>query len=123
MKCHAALHISLRNPELFSKVGGHSPSIFIDDFPDKSVSDWLYPNDETRKERDPILIAQSKKIEGLIVFLDVEIGGSPGVKHLHDVLKNNGIDAEFHELSLSHSRASCYENMNDYLIFYSGISE
>jgi enterochelin esterase-like enzyme len=119
----AALHISFRNLELFSKVGGHSPSIFIDDFPDKTVSDWLYPNDDIRKERDPILIAQNQKIEGLKVFLDVEIGGSLGVKYLYDVLKSSGIDAKFHELSLSHGRESCNENMDDYLVFYSGVSE
>ena len=116
----AALHISFSHPELFSKVGGHSPSIFTGDFPDKSVSDWLYPNEELRKERDPILLAQSKKLDGLSVFLDVEIGGSPGVAYLHKILENNGANAVFRELSLSHGRASCNENMNEYLMFYSG---
>lgn len=43
--------------------------------------------------------------------------------YLYEVLVNNGNDAVFRELSLSHSRASCNENMNEYLMFYSGVHE
>ncbi len=117
----AALHLAFRNPELFSKVGGHSPSLFTEDFPDKTVSDWLYPDMETRKKRDPILLAQSHDLGGLSVFLDVETGGTPGVKVLYDVLIRQGVAAEYREMSLSHGRESCNENMNDYLMFYSGV--
>jgi enterochelin esterase-like enzyme len=114
----AAIYIAFTRPELFSKVGGHSPSIFIEDFPDKTVSDWLYPDIETRMKRDPIYIVQNKTIEGLKVFLDVEIGGSEGVKYLFGILVKKDIDSEFIELGLSHGRMTCSENMDEYLKFY-----
>lgn len=116
----AALHIALRNPELFAKAGGHSPSIFIDAFPDKTVSDFLYPSEQLRLERDPIHIVQQHKIFELQLFLDVELGGSAGVKYLYDTAVEQGIDATYHVLSFSHSRTSCYENMVQYLMFYAG---
>lgn len=119
----AALHIALRNPELFSKAGGHSPSIFVSEFPDKTVSDFLYPTESIRTERDPINIVQNQDTKELIIFLDVEIGGSEGVKYLYEVAADSGVEAEYHVLSLSHSRASCNQNMEQYLLFYAGISK
>ena len=116
----AALYITFTEQELFSKVGGHSPSIFKDDFPDKTVSDWLYPDIETRFERDPILIAQNNEISGLEVFLDVESGGSEGVRYLYEILSDKGVKVEFYELGFSHDRMTCSENMDKYLSFYAG---
>lgn len=112
----AALHNALLHPALFSNVGGHSTSLFVEDFPDKTVSDWLYPSSEIREARDPIRIAQYADLSGLSVFLDVEAGGSTGVEALYHVLHENGVEAEFHVLSLSHSRARCAANMREYLV-------
>ena len=117
----AALHIAMRNPGLFSKAGGHSPSLFIESFPDETVTGFLYPNEEIRNERDPLRIAESFEDKDVKIFLDVESGGSSGVKYLYDILAERGMDAEFHVLSLSHSRGSCYENMEEYLLFYAGV--
>lgn len=116
----AALHIALRNPELFCKAGGHSPSIFTGDFPDKSVSEFLFPTQSIREERDPIYIIKNNMIEDLELFLDVEAGGSPGVKFLYDTAVENKVAAQFYILSFSHGRMSCNENMEQYLVFYSG---
>lgn len=119
----AALHNAFLHPSLFSKVGVHSPSLFVEDFPDKTVSEWLYPSTEIRDNRDPIRIAQHTGLPGLSVFLDVEEGGSTGVRALYDVLREADVDAQFQTLSLSHSRASCAANMRAYLRFYAGIPE
>ena len=116
----AALHIAMRNPEIFSKAGGHSPSLFIESFPDETVTEFLYPTDEIRQERDPLRIARDFDDKSLKIFIDVESGGSSGVKYLYDILKDRGMDAEFHVMSISHSRMSCYENMEAYLLFYAG---
>ena len=119
---YAALHIAFKNPGMFSKVGAHSPSLFIDKFTDKTVSDWLYPTLEIRKQRDPIYLAQSEDISDLSIFLDVEIGGSTGVKYLHDILLEKNIDSTFMELGYSHGRLTCSENMDTYLSFYAGMN-
>ena len=119
----AALHIAMRNPELFSKAGGHSPSLFIEGFPDETVTEFLYPTEEIRNERDPIRIAQDFEDKDMKIFLDVESGGSAGAKYLYGVLTEKGVDTEFHVMSLSHSRGSCYDNMEAYLLFYAGVEE
>ncbi len=116
----AALHIAMRNSDMFSKAGGHSPSLFIESFPDTTVTDFLYPTDDIRQERDPIKIAENFDDSALKIFLDVESGGSAGVKYLYDLLSGKGMSSEYHVMSLSHSRQSCNENMEDYLLFYAG---
>lgn len=119
----AALHNAFLRPALFSKAGGHSPSLFVGDFPDATVSDWLYPTEAMRRGRDPIWLAREADLTGLSVFLDVEAGGSDGVEALYEVLTARGVDAEFRVLSLSHSRASCAANMREYLLFYVGLPQ
>lgn len=116
----AALHIALKNPDLFSKVGGHSPSLVIERFKDITVTNFLYPDIETRKERDPIYLVQDGDYNGLQLFLDVEYGGSDGVEFLYNLAIDNGIKAEFRNLSMTHGRDSCRMNMNEYLLFYAG---
>jgi enterochelin esterase-like enzyme len=119
----AALHLALKYPEYFSKSGGHSPSIFIDEFPDKTVTDFLYPSEEIRDYRDPIRIVQNSQEEFPAFYLDVEMGGSSGVEYLYNEMIKKGIKAEYHVMGLSHSRETCNSNMEDYLMFYAGISE
>lgn len=118
----AALHIAFRHPELFSRVGGHSPSLFTGDFPDKTISDWLYPDKATRSERDPLLLAGSRDLEGLSVYLDTGETdvNVEGCEALYETLKSKGIPAEFHLLPGTHSREYCNAYMKDYLTFYSG---
>ena len=117
----AALHISLRNPDMFSKAGGHSPSIFIDSFPDETVTDFLYPTEAIRSERDPIYLVREGGFVDISFFLDVESGGSAGVKYLYDTMIDANIEAQYSVMGISHSRMTCSENMEEYLIFYAGM--
>ena len=118
----AALHISFRHPDMFSKVGGHSPSLFLNEFPDTTVSQWLYPNESTREERDPIYIAKKNELEGLKVYLDtgetdVNI---EGCQELFNILIQKGVKADNELFPGTHSRTYCISYMERYLIFYAG---
>lgn len=122
----AALHAAFRHPGLFSRVGGHSPSLFLDEFADANVSDWLYPTAEVRSQRDPIWIARENDIGNPVVFLDEPVGGSEaylGIQEMIGILEEKGIAVEYRQLGLSHSRATCAQNMETYLLFYAGKEE
>lgn len=118
----AALHIAFRHPDLFSKVGGHSPSLFVKEFPDTGISDWLYPDNNIRSQRDPIWLAQSNDLTGLSVYLDTDNSGVnvEGCQKLYDILSENGIDVEFNLFPGTHGYAYCNNNMDKYLLFYVG---
>ncbi len=119
----AALYLALNYPESFTKAGGHSPSIFIDSFPDETVTQFLYPTDELREVRDPIRIVQNSIGEFPEFFLDVEAGGSDGVEFLYNAMVDKNITVQYHVLGLSHSRQTCASNMEEYLKFYAGSND
>lgn len=88
----AALYLAFNHPGLFAKAGGHSPSLFLDD--DINSSDemswlkWLYPDEKTRAERDPIMLAGVNDLTGLSVYLDTGETdvNVEGCKKLHEIL-------------------------------------
>lgn len=110
----AALYIAFRYPESFSRAGGHSPSLFVGDFPDTTVSDWLYPDSDTRAQRDPILIAREKDLSSLSVYLDTDAGGVnvEGCRALYDILTQKRVNAQFHLFPGTHSLAYCQSYMD-----------
>ena len=114
----AALHLAFCHPDMFSKVGGHSPA-FADD-------PWLYPNDEKRNERDPIKIASSKDLGSLKVYLDCGDRDSfkfyVGCEQLFAVLQSRGISSEYHLNSGEHNAEYWKAHSDDYLVFYAGKS-
>jgi len=116
----AALHLAFRHPDLFSKAGGHSPSLFVGDFTDTTVSDWLYPDAQARAARDPILLAAETELTGLTVYLDTGETdvNVEGCLALQKVLQDGDIPCELHLFPGVHSRGYCYEYMDDYLLFY-----
>lgn len=118
----AALHLAFAHPALFSKVGGHSPSLFVDisAYAADSWLRWLYPNEEVRAERDPILLAASRDLGGLTVFLDTGAADPnvEGCQKLYEVLTANGVPAEFHLFDGTHGFAYCSRYMQEYLLFY-----
>lgn len=87
----AALHIALENPNLFSKAGGHSPSIVIKGFKDSTVTDFLYPDKETRKQRDPIYLVQDNKYRVMQLFLDVSMEGRKDLNTSTTLRKTTGL--------------------------------
>ena len=118
----AALHIAFRHPDMFSKAGGHSPSLFVGEFPDKTISDWLYPDEDKRQERDPLYLAGNAELNGLKVYLDTGETdvNAEGCDKLYKLLKKKGVSVEFELFPLIHSRTYCSNYMENYLTFYGG---
>jgi enterochelin esterase-like enzyme len=112
----AALHLAFVHDDMFSKVGGHSPA-FIEDM-------WLYPDAETRNERDPILIAGKKDLGKLRVYLDCGDRDSfkfyVGCEKLASVLAKKGTSCEYHLNPGEHTKEYWIENSEAYLLFYAG---
>jgi hypothetical protein len=52
------LRTAFLHKELFSKAGGHSPALFLNDWSttdgENGLKAFLYPSDEERKMRDPL---------------------------------------------------------------------
>jgi enterochelin esterase-like enzyme len=65
----AALHVGFLHPDLFSKVGGHSPALRKDPTAGSNIS-WLMPNEEERSKQDPLYIAKKRPLNDLQVYLD-----------------------------------------------------
>jgi|LSQX01.2.fsa_nt_gb enterochelin esterase-like enzyme len=117
---YAALHLAFRHPQLFCRVGGHSASLFPEAFPDESISDWLYPDEQIRDQRDPIRLAETCDLTGLQVYLDtgatdVNVEGNA---LLAQILEEKGISCEKHVFPGTHSRFYCTTMMPEYLAFY-----
>lgn len=120
----AALHVAFRHSDLFAKVGGHSPSLIeeVADTEEANWQNWLYPNQETRSERDPLILAETNDLDGLSVFLDtgdsdVNVGGC---QKLYETLMEKKISVEFNLFPGTHGFAYCRSYMDRYLLFYGG---
>ena len=80
----AALHLGVLHPELFSRVGGHSPALVASDL------NWLHPSDDGRSASDPFGLAVTADLAETNVFLDagesdrLELAGS--IQHFEQAL-------------------------------------
>lgn len=113
----AALHLALRHPDLFSRVGAHSPALVRDrDFT------WLYPPDVPVEQRDPFLLAETVDLDGLAFYLDVgdndEWGFRPPTEEFAQLLDNRGADVHFELGQGGHDFPYWVKNVDAYLRFY-----
>jgi enterochelin esterase-like enzyme len=119
-----ALHLAFSHSDMFSKVGGNSPALFVNEFPN-GLDRWLYPNESLRNERDPIYIAQNKDLKSLQVYLDCGDNDSykfyKGCDKLYKILHAKGIESQYHLNAGAHDGAYWEANMENYLLFYAGI--
>jgi S-formylglutathione hydrolase FrmB len=66
----AALFNAFQHPELYSKVGGHSPAVWMDDWTNVGgLKGWLYPSEEIQAKR-PFIARETQNLEGMSVYLD-----------------------------------------------------
>jgi enterochelin esterase-like enzyme len=122
-----ALHNAFLYPELFSKAGGHSPAVWIDYWADTGgLKDWIYPTDETRKQRDPYLLADTVDLSGMSVYLD---SGDQdyykfyqGAEALDAKLRGRDVISEYHLNPGGHDNTYWSAHVKDYLLFYAGKS-
>ncbi len=118
-----ALHMAFAHTDMFSKVGGHSPAIFLDG--DASpVRSFLYPTEELKNERDPILVAQNKDLTSLKVYLDCGDQDSyrffEGCDKLNKILQSKGVDSKYYFNQGKHDGPYWRANIEKYLMFYAG---
>jgi hypothetical protein len=89
-----------------------------------NVDRWLYPNEKLREERDPIYIAESKDLSGLKIYLDCgkedSYGFYDGCEKLYSMLKEKGVDIQYHLNEGGHTADYIRSNVEKYLLFYSG---
>lgn len=120
-----SLHSAFRHPDLFSKVGGHMPAVWLDDFSKAGdLKSFLYPTNELRKERDPLIIAKTADLQQLKVYLDSgdqdDYKFYEGTEKLHQLLIQRGIQSEYHNSAGKHDSNYIRANVERYLIFYAG---
>ena len=116
----AALHVGFRNPGLFSKIGGHSPTLFMDTYITPGIDRWMFPTEQDRLARDPMRLAETADLSEMRVYLDT---GASDVNYeacqtLAQKLTGRGVDATFTVLPGSHGFSYCREHMPEYLRFY-----
>jgi len=113
---YAALHIGLRHPELFGRIGAHSPAIagtYVPDF-------FLYGPKRPRAGNDPLELAKTAKLDGTEIFIDcgTEDGLFAGAKAVADALAARGQAVTFLSGPGAHEGAYWDRNVARYLEFY-----
>lgn len=117
---YAALHYAFRNPDMFSKVGGHMPAMEVvlkdDDRP-------FYPDITVWDKYDPVTIAKmSDRMSDMDVYLDAGVMDEgqfyEGCGVLHEILKRKGVRTVNHVFPGRHDLAYIRSNMERYLRFY-----
>jgi enterochelin esterase-like enzyme len=123
-----SLHTAFLHTDLFSKVGGHSPALFLDDWSttggENGLKSFLYPTGEIRQTRDPLILAQNVDLTGIKVYLDC--GDKDGYKFyegsekLYSLLKAKGVSVEYHLNPGEHNDDYWKSMLDSYLLFYVG---
>jgi len=121
----AALHNAFTYPELFSRAGGHSPAVWMDDWTDTGgLKNWIYPTEKVRQQRDPYYLADTADLSGMSVYLD---SGDQdyykfyqGAEALDAKLRGRNVRSEYHLNPGGHDEAYWTAHLGDYLLFYSG---
>lgn len=117
----AALHIAFNHQDMFSKVGGHSPAMFLDATTDLK---WLFNNEQMRESTDPIYIAAAIDFGHLEIYLD---HGDRDMGHvidstqfLHAELEEKSAHVQYHIFKGEHNGSYWRTNAQSYLKFYAG---
>jgi enterochelin esterase-like enzyme len=119
----AALHIGLRNPNLFGKVGGHSPALFVGQMWEP-LEKLVYPTQEIRKASDPLILAANQKLNKVQIYLDMgdQDDFKDATKKLNDIF--SGVKTKSFQFHVTkgghHDDAYWSSQVENYLQFYAG---
>ena len=120
----AALHLAFAHPELFVRASGHSPALFVEEFP-SGLDGWLYPTETLRDERDPLRQAETADLSGLSVWLDCGDEDSyrfyEGCDVLEETLTARGVPVVNHLNPGLHDGAYWMAHAEEYLRFHAGV--
>jgi enterochelin esterase-like enzyme len=118
----AALHLALRHPDLFARVGAHSAALWDYSAADQFTGqrDWLYPTPALRAERDPLLLATQADLRGLRFYLDVGDGDALRRQDeaMQVVLTAHGAASELHVAAGGHDATFWRSRLESWLKFY-----
>ncbi|SDW08013.1 esterase family protein [Paenibacillus sp. CF384] len=125
-----SLHTAFVHPELFSKIGGHSPALFTDDWTavggERGLKSFLYPDNALREERDPLILAKNLNISNMTVYLDCgdkdNLKLYEGTERMYELLKSKGVNVTYFKNPGEHSDNYWREHTEQYLLFYAGKS-
>ncbi len=115
----AALHLALRHPEMFSRVGAHSAALWDYSGADQFTGqrDWLYPTPALRAARDPLLLAAHADLRGLRFYLDV--GDRDPLRRQDEAMQAAlGAASELHVGSGGHDAPFWRSRLENWLAFY-----
>jgi enterochelin esterase-like enzyme len=123
-----SLHTAFLHPNLFSKAGGHSPALFLNDWSttggENGLKAFLYPTDEERKIRDPLIISKDLDLSNIKVYLDCgdqdENKFYEGTEQMYNLLKAKGVAVEYHKSKGKHDVDYWKPMLDNYLLFYAG---
>ncbi|WP_410770406.1 alpha/beta hydrolase [Fontibacillus sp. BL9] len=120
----AALHIGFKHPEVYGKVGGHSPALFVGDMWEP-LEKLVFPNADARANNDPLALAASRKLNKLSIYLDYgdQDDFKAAIDKLEGILK--GAKTKSYELHVApggrHDDAYWSSQLENYLLFYGGL--
>jgi enterochelin esterase-like enzyme len=120
---YIAIHLAFKYPDTFSKVGGHSPALWFEG----GLRDWLYYDEKTMKENDPIYLAANSDLKGLKIYLDCGnkdyYGFQDSTQEFYQLLQDNKLDVEFHLNEGDHNYTYWSKKIENYLLFYSPVEK
>ena len=121
---YAALSIGLRQPELFSKIGGHMPAI---DLSFEAEDECYFADQSMWLKYDPVTIAETVTRNDIKVFLDDgkddEGQFYRACEKLDLILKQKGVDVQNHLFEGHHNKEYITSHLKTYLRFYGGAPE
>lgn len=115
---YISIYYGFRHTELFSKIGGHMPTVNLG----ARFSGFVFPTQESRMERDPANLAVSKDLTNVDIYLDCGKSDSLlyPVTKFYQALQDRGVKAQFNSSEGTHSTAYIKANVEKYLLFYAG---
>lgn len=117
-----ALRTAFQHPELFSKVGGHSPALPLSDFSGTALEQWLYPDDKITAASLPAL-ATEYGLKSMSVWLDSGSINEPfreGILSLYQALAARNIPVKLHSHSGGHDIGYIINVLDECLAYYTG---
>lgn len=124
---HVALRLAFTYPEMFSKVGGHAPSLRQEKVEmSPMIQKMVYPTQALREQRDPLFLAKKVDLKDLSVYLDIGSEDMPEKKlqlateDLFKTLQELKVKSVYSLNEGTHDGAYIKSNVNKYLTFYFG---
>jgi len=113
-----ALRVAFHHPDLFSKVGGYTAAVPVNDFSGKQLEKWLYPNLDPEDISDVAQYAKENGYVNIKVYLEAGNENDPflsALQSLNDALLERGVSSEFVIYDGGHSLDNARRCAGDYL--------